>query len=155
MNDRTTTERAAETTETDDELRRSWAAANAADAADAAEAAEASARARGDRDEDGRGALIVPAVLALLLVPVALCFGGLAPMATDSCGPDDCSRALNQALEEVMAGLYLTVAGTPALLLTAAVLPRRMRYAAGRRIAAWSALLPPLFVILRVLNLPY
>ncbi|MEU5187817.1 hypothetical protein AB0G83_11835 [Streptomyces klenkii] len=116
--------------------------------------AAAQTRSTDDRDERGGRSLILPAVLAVLLIPVALLFGGLAPMATDSCGPDHCSRALDQALAEVVFGLYATFAGTPALLLTAGVLPRRMRYATARRLTAWSALLPPAFVILKVLALP-
>ncbi|MBF6049225.1 hypothetical protein GO001_29230 [Streptomyces sp. NRRL B-1677] len=116
--------------------------------------AAAQTRSTDDRDERGGRSLILPAVLAVLLIPVALLFGGLAPMATDSCGPDHCSRALDQALAEVVFGLYATFAGTPALLLTTGVLPRRMRYATARRLTAWSALLPPAFVILRVLALP-
>ncbi|MEV4505815.1 hypothetical protein [Streptomyces klenkii] len=141
----------------DDGLRQAWASAHAAEAqaADAAaQARDTGTRGPDDRGERAGGSLALPAVLAVLLVPVALLFGGLAPMATDSCGPDHCSRALDQALSDVVHGLHATFAGTPALLLTAGVLPRRMRYATARRLTAWSALLPPAFVILRVLALP-
>lgn len=32
-------------------------------------------------------------LFAVLLVPLAFVFGALAPMATDSCGPDSCAGA--------------------------------------------------------------
>ncbi|MGW2601149.1 hypothetical protein [Streptomyces klenkii] len=158
MNDLTTQAQAQAQAQADDELRQDWASANAAEAeaadAAAAQPRDAGTRGPGDQDERAGRSLILPAVLAVLLVPVALLFGGLAPMATDSCGPDHCSRALDQALSEVVFSLHATFAGTPALLLTAGVLPRRPRYATARKLTAWSALLPPAFVILRVLALP-
>ncbi|ARZ65990.1 hypothetical protein SMD11_0324 [Streptomyces albireticuli] len=136
----------------DDELRHAWAAANAADAAAGARAV----RPLGpdDRDEKAGAAPGWATLFALLLAPVALLFGGLAPMATDGCGPDNCSRELDAALAAVMGGMYAMFAATPALLLTAWLLPRRMRFATARRVVAWCAPLPPLFVILMVFTLP-
>ncbi|NJP81230.1 hypothetical protein HCK01_28705 [Streptomyces sp. AA8] len=93
-------------------------------------------------------------VLAVLVIPVAVVFGSLSPMATDSCGPDNCSRALDGALALIKYGLFTTVIGTPVLLLTSWFLPRRMRYATARRYLAWCALLPPVMVVLMVLGLP-
>ncbi|MBT2385940.1 hypothetical protein [Streptomyces sp. ISL-11] len=144
MNDRST--------HADAELRREWAAANTADAA--ADARDTHPLGPADRDENAWGAPGWATGLALMIVPVALLFGGLAPMATDSCGPDNCSSALNRALAGVLGGLFATVIGTPAMLLAGWVLPRRMRFAKARRIIAWCALLPPLIVILMVLGLP-
>ncbi|GAA0345570.1 hypothetical protein [Streptomyces blastmyceticus] len=60
-------------------------------------------------------------------------------------------RTVDQALpgdEDIVYGLYATIIVTPALLLTAWVLPRRMRYAIARKLTAWCALLPPVTVIL-------
>ncbi|MCD9144937.1 hypothetical protein [Streptomyces albireticuli] len=136
----------------DGELRRAWAAANAADAA--ADTRAVRPPGPDDRDEKAGSAPGWATLSALLLAPVALLFGGLAPMATDGCGPDNCSQALDTALAGVMGGLYAMLAGTPALLLTAWLLPRRVRFSTARRIVAWSALLPPLFVILMVFTLP-
>jgi hypothetical protein len=136
----------------DQELRRAWAAANAEDAGD--DVRDDRPLGPSDRDENASGAPLWSTVLAVLLVPVALLFGGLSPMATDSCGPDHCSQALNDALAVIMGGLDLTLVGTPALLLLSWLLPRRMRYAKARRTAAWCALLPPVTVILMVFGLP-
>ncbi|MFD0266577.1 hypothetical protein ACFVGY_08275 [Streptomyces sp. NPDC127106] len=95
-----------------------------------------------------------PTVIAVLLVPVALMFGGLAPMAADSCGPDNCSAALDAALAAVMAGWVATIVVTPGLLLGVWLLPRSSRFDRVRRAAAWGAVLPPAAVILMVLALP-
>lgn len=139
-------------TAADRELRRAWAAANAADTA--ADARGTSPRGPADRDEAAWVAPGWATGLALFLIPVAMIFGGLSPMATDGCGPDHCSRALEQALAGIIGCLYATLSVTPALLLASWLLPRRMRYSAARRIAAWCALLPPVFVILMVFALP-
>ncbi|MFC5149885.1 hypothetical protein [Streptomyces aureoversilis] len=139
-------------TREDAELRRAWADANAADAAEQARVARPGGPA--DRDDDASSAPLWATVLAVLLIPVAVLFGSLAPMATDSCGPDNCSRALDGALALVEYSLFTTVIGTPVLLLTSWVLPRRMRYAKARKYLAWGALLPPVIVNLMVLGLP-
>ncbi|MFD7233796.1 hypothetical protein ACFWAT_00620 [Streptomyces syringium] len=139
-------------TAADRELRRAWAAANAADAA--ADARDASPRGPADRDETAWVAPGWATGLALFLIPVAMIFGGLSPMATDSCGPDHCSAALEHALAGIIGCLYATLFGTPALLLTSWALPRRMRFSTARRIVAWCALLPPVIVILMVFALP-
>ncbi|GAA0453168.1 hypothetical protein GCM10009544_14960 [Streptomyces stramineus] len=136
----------------DGELRRAWAAANAADAA--ADARTVRPGGPADHDENASSAPLWATALAVLLAPVTLLFGGLAPMATDGCGPDNCSAALDRALSLVTGGLYATFFVTPALLLTSWVLPRRMRFAKARRAIAWCALLPPVTVILTVFGLP-
>ncbi|MEU3775987.1 hypothetical protein AB0F11_22760 [Streptomyces sp. NPDC032472] len=98
--------------------------------------------------------LVWPAVLAILLTPVALMFGGLAPMATDGCGPDNCSASLDAALAAIAVCWQATLFATPALLLAALPMPRTGRYAAARRVTAWCAVLPPAAVVLMVLGLP-
>ncbi|MBP2400903.1 hypothetical protein [Streptomyces syringium] len=138
----------------DRELRRAWAAANAADAAADARDTSPSPRGPADRDESAWVAPGWATGLALFLIPVAMIFGGLSPMATDSCGPDHCSAALDHALAAIIGCLYATLSVTPAALLTSWLLPRRMRYSTARRIVAWCALLPPVLVILMVFTLP-
>ncbi|MBT2406575.1 MULTISPECIES: hypothetical protein [unclassified Streptomyces] len=105
-------------------------------------------------DENSSAAPVWVTVLAVILVPVALLFGGLAPMATDSCGPDNCSLALDQTLGVVSGALFATFTATPALLLASWLIPGRRRFATARRAVGWCALLPPLTVILLVLGLP-
>ncbi|MEH6373072.1 hypothetical protein V7793_01715 [Streptomyces sp. KLMMK] len=139
-------------THEDVELRRAWADANAEDAAE--QIREARTGGPADRDDNASSAPLWATVLAVLVIPVAVLFGSLAPMATDSCGPDNCSRALDGALALVECSLFTTIIGTPALLLTSWLLPRRMRYATARRYLAWCALLPPVTVVLMVLGLP-
>ncbi|MEU6863731.1 hypothetical protein ABZ924_10715 [Streptomyces sp. NPDC046876] len=98
--------------------------------------------------------LVRPTVLAILLTPVALMFGGLAPMATDGCGPDHCSAGLDAALAAIAVCWQATPFATPALLLAALPMPRSGRYAAARRVTSWCAVLPPAAVVLMVLGLP-
>ncbi|MGK5728896.1 hypothetical protein [Streptomyces sp. URMC 124] len=138
-------------TREDAELRRAWAAANAADAAERGRQARPQAPA--DRDENASAAPFWAAVLAVLLVPVAVLFGSLAPMAADSCGPDHCSRGLDNTLAMVQYCLFGTMIGTPVLLLASWLLPRRVRFATLRKCLAWSALFPPAVVILLTFGL--
>ncbi|MEV6837467.1 hypothetical protein AB0N17_23690 [Streptomyces sp. NPDC051133] len=110
-----------------------------------------------DRDERDPRAWVAPAVAtALMLVcgPAAALFGGLSAMATDSCGPDDCSDALNTALTWIY-GL-LSYGGPLALaaLLTAWLLPWKRRWSGLRGWTAALALLPPLSVLFLVFTLP-
>ncbi|WP_245699824.1 hypothetical protein [Streptomyces roseifaciens] len=139
-------------TREDVELRQAWADANAADAAE--QTREARPGGPADRDDDASSAPFWATVLAVLVIPVAVLFGSLAPMATDSCGPDNCSGALDGTLAVVKYSLFTTVIGTPVLLLASWLLPRRIRYAKARKHLAWCALLPPVIVILLVLGLP-
>ncbi|KJY42771.1 hypothetical protein VR41_06505 [Streptomyces sp. NRRL B-1568] len=133
-------------------MRGAWADFNAEDAAESAR--DARPQGPADRDQHPWAAPGWATVLALLIVPMALTYGCLAPMATDSCGPDNCSQALNDALAGVFLALCATVFGTPVMLLTSWVLPRRKRFAVARRALAWCALLPPVTVLLMVNNLP-
>ncbi|MFG2712946.1 hypothetical protein ACGFX2_20670 [Streptomyces goshikiensis] len=89
-------------------------------------------------------------VTAILLGPIALLLGGLAPMAGDACAAQGCSPAL----AVISGSLLATCAATPVLLLAAWLLPNHRRFDKARRATAWSALLPPLSVILLTLGLP-
>ncbi|MFD7029565.1 hypothetical protein ACFWAR_16150 [Streptomyces sp. NPDC059917] len=91
--------------------------------------------------------------LAVLLVPVALLFGALAPMATDSCGPDDCARSLEATLAVVMTCWFASLTVSPLLVVASWLFPRRPGYARVRRYAGWLGLIPPVIVILLVFTL--
>ncbi|MEU2062378.1 hypothetical protein [Streptomyces sp. NPDC013455] len=88
------------------------------------------------------------------LAPLALVFGGLSQMATDSCGPDDCSAALETALAWIHGMLAIGGPLSGAALLTAWLLPWRRRWSAARLWAALAALVPPLAVLFLVFTLP-
>ncbi|MEW2246920.1 hypothetical protein ACFW6K_09530 [Streptomyces sp. NPDC058733] len=107
-------------------------------------------------DRDGR-AWIAPAlatVLLALLGPLALLFGGLSGMATDACGPDDCSQALETSLTLIYGTLFFGSLASVAALLAAWLLPWRRRWSQPRAWLAAASLLPPLFVLLLVFTLP-
>ncbi len=100
---------------------------------------------------------VAPAVATALLVPLgplALLLGGLSDMATDSCGPDDCSASLETALAWIHGMLEIGGPLSGAALLTAWLLPRRHRWSAARVWAALTALVPPLAVLFLVFTLP-
>ncbi|NEB12414.1 hypothetical protein G3I32_26865 [Streptomyces coelicoflavus] len=107
-----------------------------------------------DRD---RRAWVAPtaATLALvLLVPPAMLFGMLSPMATDSCGPDDCSQALTTTLTLIMVLLIPGGLVTFVTWCTAWLLPRTQRWSVPRALLATVSVLPPLCVLLLVFTLP-
>ncbi|MCX5199454.1 hypothetical protein OOK31_37225 [Streptomyces sp. NBC_00249] len=87
--------------------------------------------------------------LTVLLLPVAFLFGGLAPMAADSCGPDHCSRSLDNTLAAVYFLWLASWTATPALTLASWFAP----HPTARRWTAWTALFPPATVILLTLGL--
>ncbi|MFI9805440.1 hypothetical protein ACIHEJ_13900 [Streptomyces sp. NPDC052301] len=109
---------------------------------------------RGERDPRAWVAPTVATALMLVSGPAALLFGALSAMATDSCGPEDCSDALNTALAWIY-GL-LSYGGPLALaaLLTAWLLPWKRRWSVTRAWVAALALLPPLSVLYLVFTLP-
>jgi hypothetical protein len=81
-------------------------------------------------------------------------FGGLSAMATDACGPDDCSSGLMTWLSLIHGtldhgGLFSAVAYVAVW-----ALPRERRWSAPRAWAAVAAVLPPGFVLFLVLTLP-
>jgi hypothetical protein len=96
----------------------------------------------------------VSTVLLTVLVPTALVFGGFSAMATDSCGPDDCSSALMTWLDVIFGTFAAGVVVTPGACIAAWVLPWRRRWAAARVCLALLALAPPLLVLFLVVTLP-
>ncbi|MFI5980028.1 hypothetical protein ACIBEA_04020 [Streptomyces sp. NPDC051555] len=91
--------------------------------------------------------------LAVLLVPLALLYGAVAPMATDGCGPDDCARSLEATLAVIMACWFASWTVTPFLVVASWLFPRRPGYAPVRRYAGWIALVPPVIVVLLAFTL--
>ncbi|MFG2355654.1 hypothetical protein [Streptomyces sp. NPDC048521] len=106
------------------------------------------------RDPRGWVAPAVATALMVPLAPLALLFGGLSAMATDSCGPDDCSAALETALAWINGMLGVGGPLSFTALLTAWLLPWRRRWSAARVWASLVALTPPLSVLYLVFTLP-
>ncbi|MGX1270742.1 hypothetical protein [Streptomyces phaeoluteigriseus] len=109
---------------------------------------------RADQDRHAWVAPLVATVLLVFLGPAALFLGGLSAMATDSCGPDDCSSGLNTSLT-VIYGI-LTVGGPVTLVafVTGWALPWTRRWSAVRAWLAAGSLLPSLTVLILVFTLP-
>ncbi|SDC92986.1 hypothetical protein [Streptomyces prasinopilosus] len=110
-----------------------------------------------DPPDQDRRAWVAPTIATALLTvlgPVALLAAAMSPMATDACGPDDCSQALTTALDVVAWGTVLGGVLTLCAWLTSWLLPWRTRWSVPRAWAAALSLLPPLFVVLLVFNLP-
>ncbi|PKW07013.1 hypothetical protein SAMN05428944_5922 [Streptomyces sp. 1222.5] len=108
-------------------------------------------------DERDPRAWVAPTAATALMVPLgplALLFGGLSAMATDSCGPDDCSTALQTALAWIYGILRIGGPITFGALLAAWLLPWKRRWSAARVWAALAALVPPLAVLFLVFTLP-
>ncbi|MFG3044021.1 hypothetical protein ACGFZR_03700 [Streptomyces sp. NPDC048241] len=105
---------------------------------------------------DPRAAVVCTITTALLVVlgPAALMFGGLSAMATDSCGPDNCSAALDTSLAWVYGLLTYGSALSLVSLLTTWLLPWKRRWSAARVSAAVLTLLPPVGVVMLVCTLP-
>ncbi|WP_437028758.1 hypothetical protein [Streptomyces sp. enrichment culture] len=113
--------------------------------------------ARQYRAEPDPRAWVAPAVataLGAFLVPAALLLAALSPMATDSCGPDDCSRALTTALAlahgTVLHGGVLAAGAW----LAAWLLPRTRRWSVTRIWLAGLSLLPWAVALVLLLTLP-
>ncbi|MFI8303744.1 hypothetical protein ACIF80_09870 [Streptomyces sp. NPDC085927] len=107
-----------------------------------------------DRDRLAWVAPTVATVLLAFLLPVAFLLGAMSVMATDSCGPDDCSQKLTTALDMVLWSLPVGGILTFCAWFTSWVLPWRTRWSALRASAAALSLLPPLFTVMLVFNLP-
>ncbi|MGW0362922.1 hypothetical protein [Streptomyces sp. NPDC002990] len=80
----------------------------------------------------------------VLLIPVALFFGALAPMATD---------AHPQTVAVTMAFWWASWTITPLLVVVSRLLPGRPALARARRWAGRAALIPPMAVILLAITL--
>ncbi|MEU2925136.1 hypothetical protein ABZ636_08745 [Streptomyces sp. NPDC007251] len=109
---------------------------------------------QGERDPRAWVAPVISTVLMGVLGPAAVMFAGLSVMATDSCGPDDCSAALNTSLSWIF-GLLLV--GGPLCLValaTAWALPWKRRWTVARAWTAALALVPPVGVLFLVFTLP-
>ncbi|MEV5198862.1 hypothetical protein [Streptomyces sp. NPDC053720] len=96
-------------------------------------------------------ACVAPAI-ATALSFFMTCFGwfaiGFAAMATDSCGPDNCSSGITVPLGLMAYGLYVTPFVTPLALIAAWVLAcRRPRWTTVRLCAAAIAVLPGLTAV--------
>ncbi|MFC7305141.1 hypothetical protein ACFQVC_13030 [Streptomyces monticola] len=90
----------------------------------------------------------------LILAPVAYGFAGLSVMATDSCGPDDCSAQLTHTLDAIFVALPVGWLVSLGSLIACWALPWKPRNQTRRRWAATLAVAPQLLVILMVLTLP-
>ncbi|MFF9454630.1 hypothetical protein [Streptomyces flaveolus] len=109
------------------------------------------------RADQDRCAWVAPAVATVLLIvlgPVALLFGGMSAMATDSCGPDDCSEALTTSLSLIYGTLYFGGFLTLGAWVAAWVIPWTRRWSVLRACLAVASVLPSLFVLLLVCTLP-
>lgn len=93
---------------------------------------------------------IVAGVLLVPLLMIDMFFVGLSPMATDSCGPDNCSDALNQSL---IAAPVFWLAAVVMLLVTWG-LPARRRFRAARGWLALASGVSGLATIAILANLP-
>ncbi|MFG3016076.1 hypothetical protein ACGFZB_37640 [Streptomyces cinerochromogenes] len=114
------------------------------------------APAPGTGERDPRG-WVAPAIATALMVPLgllALLFGGLSVMATDSCGPDHCSAALDTALAWIDGMMRIGGPLSGVALFTAWLLPWTRRWSAARVWFCLGALVPPLAVLYLALTLP-
>lgn len=107
-----------------------------------------------DRDRRAWVAPTVATVLPTFPGPVALLVGAMSPMATGSCGPDDCSQALTTALDVILRAMPLGGVLTSGAWLTSWPLPWSIRRTTLRIAAAFLSPAPPLFVVLLVFDLP-
>ncbi|MFI5686694.1 hypothetical protein [Streptomyces sp. NPDC051636] len=107
-----------------------------------------------ERDRRAWVAPLIATVLLGLLGPLAAILGGLSAMATDSCGPDDCSPALTTSLSWIYTILFFGGWVSFAALVTAWVLPWNRRWRALRLWSAVAMPVPPLAVLFLVFTLP-
>ncbi|MFI1423065.1 hypothetical protein ACH4VX_34930 [Streptomyces sp. NPDC020731] len=111
-------------------------------------------RYRAERDPRAWVAPALATALGSLLAPFAVLLGGMSVMATDSCGPDDCSQALTTALTLIFGTLFFGGLLAAGAWLTAWLLPWTRRWSVLRAWLAGLSLLPWLFVLALVFNLP-
>ncbi|MBT3154403.1 hypothetical protein HTV45_26625 [Streptomyces sp. CHD11] len=109
---------------------------------------------RAERDPRAWVAPAVATALGVMLAPTAFLFGALSVMATDSCGPDDCSDALTTTLAVIFGTLVIGGILAVAACLTSWLLPWTRRWTVTRAWLAGLSLLPWLVVLALVLNLP-
>lgn len=109
---------------------------------------------RAERDPRAWLAPAVATVLGAVLAPLAVLFGGLSVMATDSCGPDNCSQALTTALSVIFGTLFVGGILAAGAWLASWLLPWTRRWSVLRVWLAGLSLLPWLFVLVLVFNLP-
>ncbi|MEU5522599.1 hypothetical protein ABZ759_18555 [Streptomyces sp. NPDC047860] len=109
---------------------------------------------RAERDPRAWVALALATVLGALLAPAAVLFGGLSVMATDSCGPDNCSQALTDALTLVLTTLFYGGILASGAWLASWLLPWTRRRRVPRVWLAGLSLLPWLIVLAVLFNLP-
>ncbi|MFE3940468.1 hypothetical protein ACFXPV_01075 [Streptomyces sp. NPDC059118] len=89
----------------------------------------------------------IATVFSFLLTGFGMFAIGFAAMATDSCGPDNCSSGITVPLGLMAYGLYAAPFLTPLALITAWVLPWRPRWTIARWCAAAIAVLPGLTAV--------
>ncbi|MFC8424576.1 hypothetical protein ACFUN7_27460 [Streptomyces sp. NPDC057236] len=109
---------------------------------------------RAERDPRAWIAPAVATALGALLAPAAVLFGGLSVMATDSCGPDDCSQALTDTLTVIFGTLSYGGILAAGAWLASWLLPWTRRWSVPRVWLAGLSLLPWLIVLALVFNLP-
>ncbi|KUM82323.1 hypothetical protein AQI88_42360 [Streptomyces cellostaticus] len=107
-----------------------------------------------ERDPRAWVTAVITTVLVAVLGPTAFTFACLSVMATDSCGPDDCSHALTTSLTWIFGMLFYGGPVAVAALLTTWLLPWKHRWSTARRWTAVIALVPPLTILLLVFTLP-
>lgn len=111
-------------------------------------------RYRAERDPRAWVAPAVATTVGAFLVPVAFLFGAMSVMATDSCGPDDCSGALTTALTVIYGTLFFGNILAGAAWLASWLLPWTRRWSVPRVWLAGLSLLPSVFVLVLTFNLP-
>ncbi|MFE6666740.1 hypothetical protein ACFVFH_24650 [Streptomyces sp. NPDC057697] len=98
----------------------------------------------------GPGVWVAPmtaTALSFLLIGFGAFAIGFAAMATDSCGPDDCSWRITVPLDLMGYGLYAAPFVTPFALIVLWVLALCRRWTVARRSAMVIALLPGLTAV--------
>ncbi|MFD8520307.1 hypothetical protein ACFV2D_09855 [Streptomyces capillispiralis] len=111
-------------------------------------------RYRTGRDRRAWVAPAVATVLGSVLAPSAVLLGGMSVMATDGCGPDDCSRALTTALTLIYGTLFFGGLLATGAWFTAWLLPWTRRWSVPRAWLAGLSLLPWTLVLVLVFTLP-
>ncbi|GGW44923.1 hypothetical protein GCM10010340_23760 [Streptomyces griseoloalbus] len=96
----------------------------------------------------------VATVLGSVLAPSAGLLGAMSVMATDGCGPDDCSQALTTAVILIHGTLFVGGFLATGAWLTSWLLPWTRRWSVLRAWLAGLSLLPPVLVLVMVFTLP-
>ncbi|MFG3007639.1 hypothetical protein [Streptomyces calvus] len=109
---------------------------------------------RAERDRRAWVAPTVATVLGAVLTPSAVLLAAMSVMATDGCGPDDCSQALTTALSLIYSTLFFGGFLTTGAWFAAWLLPWTRRWSVLRAWLAGFSLLPPVLVLVMVFMLP-